>query len=66
MAAQGIAVTGKERRTALVLGNLDYKFGPMKNTLNDAEDIAQVLRRTGFDVTLLLNANQERMDDGIS
>ncbi|MCP4750968.1 MAG: caspase family protein, partial [Proteobacteria bacterium] len=65
-AERGVSVAAKERRTALVIGNSDYKIGRLKNPANDAEDIARVLRQSDFNVTLLLNVNQEEMDDAIS
>ena len=42
-----------ERRVALVIGNSSYKYaGKLPNPVNDAADVAQSLRRLGFDVTL--------------
>jgi hypothetical protein len=31
---------GPEVRTALVIGNADYSFGPLRNPINDAEAMA--------------------------
>ena len=39
-----------ERRVALVIGNAAYKFNPLKNPVNDSNDIARSLRAVGFDV----------------
>ena len=51
-AAQGSTVNvGK--RTALVLGNQDYKFAPLGNPLNDARAISVSLRELGFDVLMV-------------
>lgn len=36
-----------ERRTALVIGNSSYKSTPLKNSVNDARDIAAMLRACG-------------------
>ncbi|MDB5598122.1 MAG: hypothetical protein JWN71_166 [Xanthobacteraceae bacterium] len=49
---RGIEVIGgAERRVALVIGNSAYKFAPvLANPKNDAADVAQSLRRLGFDV----------------
>ncbi|MBM5817458.1 MAG: hypothetical protein FJ083_13005, partial [Cyanobacteria bacterium K_Offshore_surface_m2_239] len=50
------------RRLALVIGNKDYKNGVLSNSLNDAEDVSRVLRKIGFEVTLVKNANIEAME----
>jgi Caspase domain len=49
-------VPSKERRLALVIGNADYPFAPLRNSLNDARDFAAALKDSGFDVTILENA----------
>jgi formylglycine-generating enzyme required for sulfatase activity len=43
------------KRSALIIGNSDYRQGPLNNTLNDAQDIAKTLKQLGFDVVLLEN-----------
>ena len=40
------------KRTALVLGNQDYKFAPLGNPLNEAGDLVS-LRELGFDVLMV-------------
>lgn len=56
----------KNSHTALVIGNSAYKFAPpLKNPANDASDISAVLKKLGFDVTTLLNASQQEMDEAI-
>lgn len=55
--AQGLSGSSGERRTALVIGNGDYRFSPLKNPVNDAKAMAQVLRKLGFDVDYLENAS---------
>jgi uncharacterized caspase-like protein len=48
------------QRTALVIGNGSYKsLNYLKNPTNDAKGIAFSLKRKGFDVKLLLNANEK-------
>ncbi len=66
-AERGIAISGpaSQARTALVIGNSKYKASPLKNPANDATDMASVLRDSGFDVTLKVNATQREMDDAI-
>ncbi|MCP4753111.1 MAG: caspase family protein, partial [Proteobacteria bacterium] len=65
MAERGVSVAAKERRIALVIGNSDYKIGRLKNPVNDAGDMAGVLKERGFQVTLLRNASQRRMEKAI-
>jgi len=52
-------------RTALVVGNSSYKTAPLKNPVNDARDMAQVLRESGFEVILKTNANQREMEKAV-
>ena len=45
-----------QKRKAMVIGMSDYGSGrSLNNTLNDADDMAEVLTRLGFEVTLLKN-----------
>jgi len=52
-------------RIALVIGNSDYRVDPLSNPVNDARDMAKVLRELGFQVTLKVNANQMTMESAI-
>ena len=54
-----------ERRTALVIGNGAYTSGPLKNPVNDAQDMAAALKKTGFSVTFKKNANHREMMESI-
>jgi hypothetical protein len=54
-----------ERRIALVIGNGAYSSGPLKNPVNDATDMAAVLKKLGFIVTLKKNARLQEMDEAI-
>jgi hypothetical protein len=49
------------RRVALVIGNAQYKFSPLENSVNDATDIDQALKRFGFQTTFLRNASLSQM-----
>jgi len=50
--------SGKQRRRlALVIGNSAYLSRPLKNPVNDAQDMSAVLRATGFDVLELYDAD---------
>lgn len=52
-------------RTALVIGNSNYKSAPLKNPVNDAKDIAAVLKSNGFKVTLKLDATKKDMKESV-
>ncbi len=56
---------GSERRIALVIGNSNYKTNRLANPVNDATDIAKTLTQLGFDVDLLTDADQRKMDEAI-
>ncbi len=56
-----------ETRLALVVGNSAYStVTPLDNPVNDAERMADALRKTGFDVTLVLDTNQNDLILAIS
>lgn len=55
-----------ERRVALVIGNAAYKDAPLDNPVNDARDMADMLRRTGFEVIELINGTQKEMNRAIA
>ena len=48
-------------RTALVIGNGTYKSAPLKNPINDARDMAKVLRGLNFEVIEKINVNKRNM-----
>ena len=55
-----------ERRVALVIGNAAYQQAPpLKNPVNDAQDIAKVLQALQFQVILKTDAPLETMRDAI-
>jgi hypothetical protein len=54
-----------EQRIALVIGNSSYSSGPLKNPVNDATDMAAMLKKLGFTVTLKRNASLQEMDVAI-
>jgi Caspase domain len=54
------------KRVALVIGNGAYRSVPaLLNPPNDAGDIAAALKRLGFTVTLITNANFDQMRRGL-
>ncbi len=55
-----------EKRVALVVGNADYNTLPsLRNPENDAQDMAAVLRRAGFTVILVVNADLRGMEEAV-
>ena len=54
-----------EQRIALVIGNSSYSFSPLKNPVNDAADMATMLKKLGFSVTLKKNASLQDMEEAI-
>jgi len=52
-------------RTALVIGNSTYLSAPLKNPINDANDIAAVLKEYGFSVDLILNGSKRAMKNAV-
>ncbi len=64
--AQTTASAPKERKLALVIGNGNYRVGPLKNPVGDAKAVADSLRALGFDVTLRTDATLADMLDAMS
>lgn len=57
-----------EKRIALVIGNSAYQGGglsPLRNPVNDARLTAETLKRVGFSVTLLTDADEMGMKSAI-
>jgi hypothetical protein len=54
-----------EQRTALVVGNANYSFGPLANPDSDASDMAEALRGAGFEVILQLDADRPALAGAI-
>jgi hypothetical protein len=50
-----------DRRVALVIGNATYKNSPLRNPVNDSNDMAQSLKAVGFDVVQINNATLAQM-----
>ena len=55
----------EEGRYALVIGNSSYKTSPLRNPVNDAQDMATSLRRLGFVVIEKENISRKEMTDSI-
>lgn len=54
-----------QNRLALLIGNAAYTQSPLRNPVNDAADMATMLRRLGFEVTLLRDADKPTMERAI-
>jgi uncharacterized caspase-like protein len=65
IACLAVAPAAAEPRTALIVGNAAYSWSPLRNPVNDANDIAAALRGSGFDVILKTDADQRTMLDGV-
>jgi len=63
--SRGMKAVYAESRTALVIGNSTYAANPLVNPMNDATDVADLLRRRKFNVRLLTNCEKEAMDAAI-
>jgi len=53
------------KRTALVIGNGAYKDSPLRNPINDAEDMARMLKDLGFEVIHKTNLARTQMREAI-
>lgn len=54
-----------EKRTALVIGNSRYRKGALMNPVNDARAMAAELRKSGFQVIAVEDADLARMNQAI-
>ncbi|MBF0529180.1 MAG: caspase family protein [Deltaproteobacteria bacterium] len=56
---------GSGSKAALVIGNGGYKDNALSNPPNDATDIAAKLKKLGFRVDTLIEANQQQMEEAV-
>ena len=61
LAGSSDARAQEEKRFALVIGNADYQTAPLRNPVNDAQDIAGALEGLGFEVIHRENADRGEM-----
>jgi len=54
-----------EKRVALVIGNGKYSSAPLANPVNDATDVAALLKKLGFEVILKRDAGKKAMDQAV-
>jgi hypothetical protein len=56
-----------DRRIALVIGNNAYRHvPPLEKAANDARSVGEALKKVGYKTTVLLEANQRRMNSAIN
>lgn len=53
------------KRLALLIGNSAYKNGPLRNPVNDVNAMNKSLKKAGFDVILVKNADRSTMGRAI-
>ena len=59
------AVYSAQNRVALVIGNGAYRNYPLRNPVNDARLMRNLLRKAGFSVTMLENARKNELVNAI-
>lgn len=66
VASPGHAAADGNRRVALVIGNSHYSnLEPLPNPANDVREVAEVLRKAGFAVTLGLDVDQVGLEETV-
>ncbi len=58
-----LAMPAQAQRIALVIGNAAYAEKPLRNPVNDAQDVAAELRRNGFAVTQRTNLDRRGLNE---
>jgi WD40 repeat protein len=61
--ATASAPSGK--RLALLIGNANYKAGPLRNPVNDAKDMSAALQAQGFEVIQVADLDRRKMIETI-
>jgi uncharacterized caspase-like protein len=54
-----------EVRIALVIGNKNYKIGPLQNAVNDANDLSNLLERKKFTVIKVIDGTRLEMREAV-
>jgi protein-disulfide isomerase len=60
-----LLIAATEQRLALVIGNSNYEASPLRNPVNDANDMARSLKNLGFKVILKTNASKRDMGKAV-
>lgn len=58
-------IASRDRRVALVIGNSNYRTHPLRNPTNDANDVSNALKSSGFQVIDLRDASLQQMRAGV-
>jgi len=69
LTGSALRAEGAAKRFALVIGNAEYSgksLSPLKNPTNDAALISESLKRAGFEVTVLMNADLRGMKQAVA
>lgn len=53
------------KRIALVIGNAKYLSSPLRNPINDANDMSNALKQSGFEVIDVRDANLQQMTTAV-
>ncbi len=59
------AYYGYAAKLALVIGNANYKESPLSNTINDAHDMAAILKTFEFEVIVKTNVDKQTMKESV-
>lgn len=54
-----------QNKQALLIGNSNYIFSPLKNPTNDTNDFASILKELDFNVTVVLNGSKKEIIQSI-
>jgi len=65
LTGNGSVAAVKGRRLALVIGNGDYAVNPIATAVNDAGQVAAVLKQLGYNVFLHENLDREGMQNSV-
>jgi hypothetical protein len=63
--AQSSVSVNLGKRVALVIGNSNYRTRPLRNPTNDANDVSNALKSSGFQVIDLRDASLQQMRAGV-
>jgi len=68
LAVAFVSPAAAERRVALIVGNADYKYvSRLKNPVNDAKDIAEMLdKELAFEVISVVDARKDQIDGALA
>jgi len=54
-----------EKRVALIIGNKNYKIAPLQNSINDANDLAELLKQKHFEVERVIDGTRLEMRNAV-